>query len=316
MDEKDSLFSIHINMEKEEKKEVEDKKDEQKEIEDKIKELVKDKKDEQKEIEDKIKEQVEDKKEEQKEENKEKNKKMNLEDEEEEEMNLNVEKKKIENEKMKIENEKKEINKMKEEIKNEREKYKEELLKKERERSRMNFLDRVNIFENRKKEPNISTSFGSFSGKSNSNKNPAPHESPNLAPYNQPYNQPYPPYNPTYNPNYNPLYNPFLQDSLPSLSELEGQYLNVRQNQEQINLLRRISNSINRNLRFGTLTQIIILVAFILYFVCISYNFYRYEGFQHKTTSSLFYLILGVFLMVCVIFVRNIYESMKKIDNK
>ena len=316
MDEKDSLFSIHINMEKEEKKEVEDKKDEQKEIEDKIKELVKDKKDEQKEIEDKKKEQVEDKKEEQKEENKEKNKNMNLEDEEEE-MNLDVEKKKIENEKMKIENEKKEINKMKEEIKNEREKYKEELLKKERERSRMNFLDRVNIFENRKKEPNISTSFGSFSGKSNSNRNPAPHDpSPNPAPYNQPYNQPYPPYNPTYNPNYNPLYNPFLQDSLPSLSELEGQYLNVRQNQVQINLLRRISNSINRNLRFGTLTQIIILVAFILYFVCISYNFYRYEGFQHKTTSSLFYLILGVFLMVCVIFVRNIYESMKKIDNK
>ena len=171
----------------------------------------------------------------------------------------------------------------------------------------MNFLDRVNIFENRKKEPNISTSFGSFSGKSNSNRDP-----PNPAPYNQPY----PPYNPTYNPNYNPLYNPFLQDSLPSLSELDGQYLNVRQNQEQINLLRRISNSINRNLRFGTLTQIIILVAFILYFVCISYNFYRYEGFQHKTTSSLFYLILGVFLMVCVIFVRNIYESIKKIDNK
>ena len=230
---------------------------------------------------------------------------MNLEDEEEEEeMNLDVEKKKIENEKMKIENEKKEINKMKEEIKNERERYKEELLKKERERSRMIFLYRVNIFENRKKEPNISTSFGSFSGKSISNKNPAPHN-PDPAPYNPPYN-----------PNYNPLYNPFLQDSLPSLSELDGQYLNVRQNQEQINLLRRISNSINRNLRFGTLTQIIILVAFILYFVCISYNFYRYEGFQHKTTSSLFYLILGVFLMVCVIFIRNIYESMKKIDNK
>ena len=182
-------------------------------------------------------------------------------------------KKKIENEKMKIENGKKEINKMKEEIKNEREKYKEELLKKERERSRMNFLDRVNIFENRKKEPNISTSFGSFSGKSNSNRNPAPHDpSPNPAPYNPPYN---PIYNQPYNPTYNPLYNPFLQDSLPSLSELEGQYLNVRQNQEQINLLRRISNSINRNLRYGTLTQIIILVALILYFACISYNFYR-----------------------------------------
>ena len=179
----------------------------------------------------------------------------------------------------------------------------------------MNFLDRVNIFESRKKEkePIISTSFWSISRKSNSNRNPAPHDpSPNPAPYNQPY----PPYNPTYNPNYNPLYNPFLQDSLPSLSELEGQYLNVRQNQEQINLLRMVVNSINRNLLYGTLTQIIILVAFILYFVCISYNFYRYEGFQHKTTSSLFYLILGVFLMVCVIFVRNIYESMKKIDNK
>ena len=39
MDEKDSLFSIHINMEKEEKNEVKDKK----EIEDKIKELVEDK---------------------------------------------------------------------------------------------------------------------------------------------------------------------------------------------------------------------------------------------------------------------------------
>ena len=247
---------------------------------------------------------------------------MNLEDEEEEEMNLNVEKKKIENEKMKIENEKKEINKMKEEIKNEREKYKEELLKKERERSRMNFLDRVNIFESRKKEkePIFSTSFRSISRKSNSNRNPAPQSDP-IQPYNPPYNSPYnppynQPYNPTYNPNYNPLYNPFLQDSLPSLSELDGQYLNVRQNQEQINLLRRISNSINRNLRYGTLTQIIILVALILYFACISYNFYRYEGFQHRTTSSLFYLILGVFLMVCVIFVRNIYESIKKIDCK
>ena len=83
----------------------------------------------------------------------------------------------------------------------------------------MNFLDRVNIFESRKKESNISTSFGSFSGKSNSNKNPAP----NPAPYNPPYD---------------PLYNPILQESLPSLSELDGQYLNVRQNQEQINLLR------------------------------------------------------------------------------
>ena len=226
------------------------------------------------------------------------------------EMNLDVEKKKIENENMKIENEMKEINRMKEEIKNEREKYKEELLKKERERTRINFLDRVNIFENRKKEQNISTSFGSFSGKSNqSNKNPAPHNpAPNHAPYNPP------PYNPApYDPS---LYNPFLQESLPSLSELDGQYFNVRQNQEQINLLRRISNSINRNLRYGTLTQIIILVALILYFACISYNFYRYEGFQHKTTSSLFYLILGVFLMVCVIFVRNIYESIKKIECK
>ena len=200
-------------------------------------------------------------------------------------MNLDAEKKKIENEKMKIENEKKEINRMKEEIKNEREKYKEELLKKERERARINFLDRVNIFENRKKEPNISTSFGSFSGKSNqSNKNPAPH---NPAPYNPP------PYNPApYDPS---LYNPFLQESLPSLSELEGHYLNVRQNQEQINLLRMIVNSINRNLRFGTLTQIIILVAFIIYFWCMSFNFYRYDRFQHKTLASLFYLILKVF---------------------
>ena len=180
----------------------------------------------------------------------------------------------------------------------------------------MNFLDRVNIFESRKKEPNISTSFGSFSGKSNSNKNPAPHNPPNPAPYNPPYNPPdNPPCNLLYNQS-NPLYNPFLQESLPSLSELEGHYLNVRQNQEQINLLRMIDNSINRNLRYGTLTQIIILVAFIIYFVCMSINFYRYDRFQHKTLASLFYLILGVFLMVCVIFIRNIYESIKKFNYK
>ena len=153
---------------------------------------------------------------------------------------------------------------MKEEIKNEREKYKEELLKKDRERPRNNFLDKINFFENsNKKEVNISNSGSSF-GNSFGKSSEIPKKPSNRTP--APYNM-----------------NPF-QQSYPSLSELEiplqDNYLNIRQNQEQINLLRMIANSINRNLRYGTIVQIILLSAFIIYFICFIINFYIAAGFN------------------------------------
>ena len=111
------------------------------------------------------------------------------------------------------------------------------------------------------------------------------------------------------------------QLNLPSYSEIllntpapnvpvEG-YLNIKQSQEQINLLRMILNSVNDNINKENISKILILICFIVYYEYFTIHFYNRDGLPYRLTKDLFYIYVGFFVIIVGIFATNIYNLIK-----
>ena len=83
-----------------------------------------------------------------------------------------------------------------------------------------------------------------------------------------------------------PSYNEILLNSPAPNVPVEG-YLNIKQSQMQINLLRVILNSVNDNINKKNISKILILI------------------------KDLFYIFFGFFVIILGIFATNIYNSIK-----
>ena len=81
----------------------------------------------------------------------------------------------------------------------------------------------------------------------------------------------------------------------------EPNYLS--QNMEQINLLRMIFNFINNN---------IILICFLAYYGYFAINFLYGDRYRYRALRNLFFMSLGLFVMIVVSWTQNIDKSKTK----
>ena len=81
------------------------------------------------------------------------------------------------------------------------------------------------------------------------------------------------------------------------LIPLNTENLNLRQNQEQINLLRMILNLLNQNNINIIYVRVIMLIIIILVFSYLTYDFYSSNGFSLMVTRDLF--IMSLILYIC-----------------
>ena len=87
--------------------------------------------------------------------------------------------------------------------------------------------------------------------------------------------------------------------------------LNLRQNQEQINLLRMILNLLNQNNGNVIYIRIIILIVVILLYSYLAYDFYSANGFGLMVTRDLFMMSLILYIILVVISCLNIYKEIR-----
>ena len=88
--------------------------------------------------------------------------------------------------------------------------------------------------------------------------------------------------------------------------------LDLRQNQEQINLLRIIFNLLNQNNRNVIYIRIILLIAIICLYSYLAYDFYSANGFGLMITRDLFMMNLILYIIFVVISCLNIYKEVIK----
>ena len=102
------------------------------------------------------------------------------------------------------------------------------------------------------------------------------------------------------------LDNPFRQN---------GDYLNLAQNQEQINLLRIIADNLTRENHSG-ISYSVILIGYIIFFIILTNRFYNSGGFDYSASRSLYYMILALSCFISVIYLKEIVKANKKNKNK
>ena len=113
-------------------------------------------------------------------------------------------------------------------------------------------------------------------------------------------------------------YNPFMQAELdlPSESQLmtlqPQEFVNIRQTQEQINLLRRIANAIGEDSSRSILSRLIILILLTCLYGWLTYDFYDANGFTLRATTDLFCMATGAFIVLCGLIIQNIYKKINK----
>ena len=88
--------------------------------------------------------------------------------------------------------------------------------------------------------------------------------------------------------------------------------LNLRQNQEQINLLRTIFNLLNQNNGNVIYIRIILLIVIICLYSYLAYDFYSANGFGLMVTRDLFMMNLILYIIFVVISCLNIYKEVIK----
>ena len=66
------------------------------------------------------------------------------------------------------------------------------------------------------------------------------------------------------------------------------EFVNIRQTQEQINLLRRIANAISKDSSRSILSRLIILILLTCLYGWLTYDFYDANGFTLRATTDLF----------------------------
>ena len=87
--------------------------------------------------------------------------------------------------------------------------------------------------------------------------------------------------------------------------------LNLRQNQEQINLLRMILNLLNQNNINTIYVRVIVLIIIILVFSYLTYDFYSSNGFSLMVTRDLFMMSLILYIIFVVLLSLKIYKEIK-----
>ena len=100
--------------------------------------------------------------------------------------------------------------------------------------------------------------------------------------------------------------NPFRQN---------GDYLNLAQNQEQINLLRIIADNLTRENHSG-ISYSVILIGYIIFFIILTNRFHNSGGFDYSASRSLYYMILALSCFISVIYLKEIVKANKKNKNK
>ena len=100
--------------------------------------------------------------------------------------------------------------------------------------------------------------------------------------------------------------NPFRQN---------GDYLNLAQNQEQINLLRIIADNLTSENQRG-ISQSVILIGYIICFLILINRFVNNGGFDYSASRSLYYMIVALSCFISVIYLKEIVKANKKNKNK
>ena len=113
--------------------------------------------------------------------------------------------------------------------------------------------------------------------------------------------------------------NETLIDQYPNLDDnpfrQNGNYVNLAQNQEQINLLRIIADNLANNNNQG-ISYSVILIKYIICFLVLTYNFRNYDGFRYNASTSLYCMILAVSCLVCVLYLKEIRKEIRINKNK
>ena len=113
-------------------------------------------------------------------------------------------------------------------------------------------------------------------------------------------------------------YNPLMQQALdyPTESQIMAlqpqEFVNIRQTQEQINLLRRIANAISEDSSRSILSRLIILILLTCLYGWLTYDFYDANGFTLRATTDLFCMATGAFIVLCGLIIQNIYKKINK----
>ena len=93
--------------------------------------------------------------------------------------------------------------------------------------------------------------------------------------------------------------NPFRQN---------GDYLNLAQNQEQINLLRINADNFSSDNQRG-ISHSVILIGFIIYFLILTNRFVNNGGFDYSASRSLYYMIVALSCFIGVIYLKEIVKA-------
>ena len=113
-------------------------------------------------------------------------------------------------------------------------------------------------------------------------------------------------------------YNPLIQEAMnyPTESQIMAlqpqEFVNIRQTQEQINLLRRIANAISEDSSKSILSRLVILILLICLYGWLAYDFYDANGFTLRATTDLFCMATGAFIVLCGLIIQNIYKKINK----
>ena len=114
-------------------------------------------------------------------------------------------------------------------------------------------------------------------------------------------------------------YNPLMQQAeldYPTESQIMAlqpqEFVNIRQTQEQINLLRRIANAISEDSSKSILSRLVILILLICLYGWLAYDFYDANGFTLRATTDLFCMATGAFVVLCGLIIQNIYKKINK----
>ena len=96
--------------------------------------------------------------------------------------------------------------------------------------------------------------------------------------------------------------NPFRQN---------GDYLNLAQNQEQINLLRIIADNLRNGENQRGISYSIILIGYIFCFVFLTNHFRNHGGFNYSASISLYCMVVALSCLISVIYLKEIRKSIK-----
>ena len=103
---------------------------------------------------------------------------------------------------------------------------------------------------------------------------------------------------------------------MPSKSQLIAlqpqEFVNMRQTQKQINLLRIIAYAKGEDSSRSILSRLIILILITCLYGWLTYNFYDANWFTLRATTDLFCMGTGSFIVLCGLIIQNIYKKINK----